>query len=67
MIEILQEITDWGEDKVSNHIYYVRNKTSLVAYIPEGSERKISLLSPCRLVSLGESLKNYETRTNHVK
>ncbi len=23
MIEILQEITDWGEDKVSNHIYYV--------------------------------------------
>ena len=46
MIEILQEITDWGEDKVSNHIYYVRNKTSLVAYIPEGSKKKITFTKP---------------------
>ena len=46
MIEILQETTDWGEDKVSNHIYYVRNKTSLVAYIPEGSEKKIKFTKP---------------------
>ena len=46
MIEILQEITDWGEDKVSNNIYYVRNKTSLVAYIPEGSEKKIEFTKP---------------------
>ena len=38
MIEILQEITDWGEDKVSNHIYYVRNKTSLIAYIRKGTK-----------------------------
>ena len=46
MIEKLQEITDWGENKVSNHIYYVRNKTSLVAYIPEGSKRRIELPKP---------------------
>ena len=46
MIEILQEITDWGEDKVSNHIYYVRNKTSLIAYIKEGTKKKITFPKP---------------------
>ena len=46
MIEILQEITDWGEDKVSNHTYYVRNKTSLVAYIREGWKKKIEFTKP---------------------
>ena len=25
MIEILQEITDWGEDKVSNNTYFVKS------------------------------------------
>ena len=46
MIEILQEITDWGEDKVSNHIYYVKDKTKLVAYIPQGTTKKIELTKP---------------------
>ena len=46
MIEILQEITDWGEDKVSNHIYYVKDKTSLIAYIPQGSKNKITFTKP---------------------
>ena len=41
MIEILQEITDWGEDKVSNNTYYVRNKSKLMAYITQGSDKKI--------------------------
>ena len=45
-IEILQEITDWGEDKVSNHIYYVRNKTSLIAYIKENTKKKITFTKP---------------------
>jgi len=46
MIEILQEITDWGEERISNNIYYVSNKTSLVAYIPEGSKKKIEFTKP---------------------
>ena len=46
MIEILQEITDWGEDKVSNHIYYVKDKTSLIAYIQEGTKKKITFPKP---------------------
>ena len=46
MIEILQEITDWGEERISNHTYYVSNKTSLAAYIPEGSKKKIEFTKP---------------------
>tara|TARA_B100000214_G_scaffold48992_1_gene30659 strand:+ start:462 stop:788 length:327 start_codon:yes stop_codon:yes gene_type:complete len=58
MIEILQEITDWGEDKVSNHIYYVRNKTSLIAYIPEGSKKKIEFTKP---LSFSKSRRRFKT------
>jgi hypothetical protein len=45
MIEILQEITEW-EDKVPNHIYYVKDKNKLVAYIPQGTTNKIELTKP---------------------
>ena len=46
MIEILQEITDWGENRISNNIYYVKDKVRLVAYIPEGTEKKIKFTKP---------------------
>jgi hypothetical protein len=46
MIEILQEITDWGEDKVSNNTYFVKNKIRLVAYIKEGTSKKIEFTRP---------------------
>ena len=45
-IEILQEITDWGEDKVSNNTYIVENKSKLLAYIPQGSKKKITFTKP---------------------
>lgn len=32
MIEILQEITDWGEQKVTNGIYHVNKAGYLVQY-----------------------------------
>ena len=66
MIEILQEITDWGEDKVSNHIYYVENKTSLIAYIKKGTKKKITFPKPLsfsksrrKFKVIGESVKWY--------
>ena len=34
MIEILQEITDWGKYKVNNGIYHVNSAGKLVAYQP---------------------------------
>jgi hypothetical protein len=46
MIETLQEITDWGEDKVSNNTYIVENKNKLLAYIPQGSRKKITFAKP---------------------
>ena len=46
MIETLQEITDWGEDKVSNNTYIVENKSKLLAYIPQGSKNKITFTKP---------------------
>ena len=46
MIEILQEITDWGEERIANNTYYVRNKTSLVTYIPTGSKNKLEFTKP---------------------
>jgi hypothetical protein len=38
MIEVLQEITDWGDQSVSNGIYHVNDSGQLVAYqAPEGA------------------------------
>lgn len=34
MIEILQEVTDWGKYKVNNGIYHVNSSGQLVAYQP---------------------------------
>jgi len=40
MIRILQEITDWGDEKVSNGTYYVNEHGHLVAYKPVNGEYK---------------------------
>ena len=34
MIDILQEVTDWGKYKVNNGIYHVASSGKLVAYQP---------------------------------
>ncbi len=34
MIDILQEVTDWGKYKVNNGIYHVNSSGKLVAYQP---------------------------------
>ena len=35
MIDILQEITDWGKYKVNNGVYHVNSAGKLVAYQPD--------------------------------
>jgi len=40
-MEVLQEVTDWGDEKISNGIYWVENGTNLVAYQPLGGEKKV--------------------------
>ena len=34
MIEILQEVTDWGKYKVNNGIYHINSSGKLIAYQP---------------------------------
>lgn len=34
MIEILQEVTDWGKYKVNNGIYHINGAGKLIAYQP---------------------------------
>src|SRR6056300_488417 len=34
MIEILQEVTDWGKYKVNNGIYHINSAGKLIAYQP---------------------------------
>ena len=41
MIEILKEVTDWGDHVISNGYYHVNRQTQLVAYQAEGGELKI--------------------------
>tara|TARA_B100000963_G_scaffold77671_1_gene65764 strand:+ start:15633 stop:15962 length:330 start_codon:yes stop_codon:yes gene_type:complete len=35
MIDILQEVTDWGKYKVNNGVYHVNSAGKLVAYQPD--------------------------------
>lgn len=44
MIEILQEITDWGKYKVNNGIYHVNSAGKLVAYQPN-AESELQVLN----------------------
>ena len=40
MIQILKETTEWS---YPNHTYYVENNNKLVAYMKEGTNKKINL------------------------
>ena len=40
MIQILREITDWGDQKISNGDYYVNSSGYLIGYMPAGGSYK---------------------------
>ena len=62
MIEVLQEITDWGDEKVSNHTYIVKNKSSLVGYIPKGAKEIIEFKKP---LSFSKSRRKFIVKKYH--
>ena len=41
MIEILKEVTDWGDHSIHNGFYHVNGQTQLVAYQPSGGKLKV--------------------------
>tara|TARA_Y100000385_G_C12772355_1_gene499881 strand:- start:20 stop:349 length:330 start_codon:yes stop_codon:yes gene_type:complete len=51
MIEILQEVTDWGKYKVNNGIYHINGAGSLVAYQPNADAELQVLKSPSKQFS----------------
>jgi hypothetical protein len=51
MIEILQEVTDWGKYKVNNGIYHINSAGSLVAYQPSPDVELKVLKSPSKQFS----------------
>lgn len=46
MIEILQEVTDWGKYNVNNGIYHVNSAGKLVAYQPNADAELQVLKTP---------------------
>jgi hypothetical protein len=48
MIEILQETTDWGDDKIHNGIYHVNMKGHLVQYNDTVFKTPLKLFSKAR-------------------
>ena len=73
MIEILQEITDWGKYKVNNGIYHVNSAGKLVAYQPNAESELQVLNVPSTQFSKArrkfEKIGSYPEITNepHVK
>ena len=51
MIEILQEVTDWGKYKVNNGIYHINSAGSLVAYQVNSDSELQVLKSPSKQFS----------------
>lgn len=49
-IKFRQEITDWGDRQIANHIY-ITNGRQLIGYVPEGSKTPIYFKAPKNLWS----------------
>lgn len=47
-MEYLQEVTDWGDTKVSNHTYIVNKQGQLAGYIKVGTTEEIWFKKPMK-------------------
>lgn len=45
-MRILQEVTDWGDSNIPNHIYHVHSNGKLVAYQPHGKAKVVTFHKP---------------------
>lgn len=75
MIQILQEVTDWGKFKVNNGIYHINGAGSLVAYQVNVDAKLQVLKSPSKqfsksrrkFVKLGERPEELASHVIEVK
>ena len=45
-MEYLQEVTDWGDHNIPNHIYIVNSAGQLAGYIKQNTTEEIMFKSP---------------------
>ena len=46
-MKYFQEVTDWGDNNVPNHIYYLKDdKSSMVGYIKVGTKKLHKFVAP---------------------
>ena len=75
MIEILQEVTDWGKYKVNNGIYHINSAGKLIAYQPNKDSEVQVLNVPSnqfskarrKFVKIGERPEELESHIIKVK
>ena len=51
MIEVLREVTDWGDQSINNGIYHINGKGQLVGYQPNESAPYKEFGTPMKLFS----------------
>ena len=57
-MKILQETTNWGDNKCPNHIYYLDDKKErMIAYIKAGSNEPKVFSKPIRFDMRGRTFK----------
>lgn len=75
MIEILQEVTDWGKYKVNNGIYHINSAGKLIAYQPNKDSEVQVLNVPSnqfskarrKFIKIGERSEELESHIVKVK
>lgn len=69
-MKYLQEVTDWGNHNVPNHIYYLNDeKTRLVGYIKAGTKSLFKFSKPMSFDKRGRKfveLKNKKAESDEV-
>lgn len=69
-MKFYQEITDWGDHKVANHIYYLNDsKTKMVGYIKAGTKALFKFSKPISIDMRGRKfveLKDRKTESDEV-
>lgn len=62
-MKVLQEVTDWGSEKIPNHIYFIGDTGKCVGYINSLTSVKTMFISP---ISFNKSRRKFKDITKHV-
>ena len=64
-MKYFQEVTDWGDNNVPNHIYYLKDdKSSMVGYIKVGTTKLHKFVAPISIDVRGRKFVEFKTLNN---